>query len=124
MLLTATASSATSAVIFLAATGFFLPAIQGPFWSLPMDLLPSRVMGYSSGFINTGGQIAGVGAPIIIGALIEWTGQYDAGFLFMALSAAASALLVATLKGTGRRTTAIAVASAAQILTGGEHHET
>jgi sugar phosphate permease len=98
MLLTATANSATTAVIFLAATGFFLPAIQGPFWSLAMDLLPSRVMGYSSGFINTGGQIAGVGAPIIIGALIEWTGHYDAGFIFMASSACLSALLVAAIR--------------------------
>jgi sugar phosphate permease len=102
MLLTATASGATAAVVFLTVTGFFLPAIQGPFWSLPMDLLPSRVMGYSTGFINTGGQIAGIGAPIIIGALIELTGQYDAGFVFMALSAAFSALLVALLKGTRR----------------------
>ncbi len=97
MLLTAKAGSATTAVIFLTATGFFLPAIQGPFWSLSMDLLPSRVMGYSSGFINTGGQIAGVGAPIIIGALIQWTGHYDAGFIFMAISASLSALLVATI---------------------------
>lgn len=98
MLLTATATNATTAVIFLTATGFFLPAIQGPFWALPMDLLPSRVMGYSTGFINTGGQIAGIGAPIVIGALIELTGQYDAGFIFMAISAAVSALLVFTLR--------------------------
>jgi sugar phosphate permease len=98
MLLTATANNATTAVIFLAATGFFLPAIQGPFWSLAMDLLPSRVMGYSSGFINTGGQIAGMVAPIIIGALIDWTGHYDAGFLFMAISAGLSTLLVATIR--------------------------
>ena len=98
MLLTATATSATSAVIFMTATGFFLPAIQGPFWSLPMDLLPSRVMGYSSGFINTGGQIAGVCAPIVIGALIQLTGLYEAGFLFMSASAAVSALLVVLLR--------------------------
>lgn len=98
MLLTATANNATTAVIFLTATGFFLPAIQGPFWSLAMDLLPSRVMGYSSGFINTGGQIAGVVSPIIIGALIQLTGHYDAGFIFMGISAGLSALLVATIK--------------------------
>jgi sugar phosphate permease len=97
MLLTATATNSTTAVIFLTATGFFLPAVQGPFWSLPMDLLPSQVMGYSTGFINTGGQIAGIGAPIAIGALVERTGHYDAGFVFMAISAAVSALLVATL---------------------------
>ena len=98
MLLTATASTATSAVIFLTATGFFLPAIQGPFWSLSMDLLPSRVMGYSSGFINTGGQIAGIGSPVVVGALIQLTGHYDAGFIFMAISAGLSALLVSTLR--------------------------
>ncbi|MBZ5699041.1 MAG: MFS transporter [Acidobacteriia bacterium] len=98
MLLTATASTATSAVIFLTVTGFFLPAIQGPFWSLSMDLLPSRVMGYSSGFINTGGQIAGIGSPVVIGALIQLTGHYDAGFIFMAISAGLSALLVSTLR--------------------------
>ncbi len=97
MLLTAMAGSATSAVIFLTATGFFLPAIQGPFWSLVMDLLPARVMGYSSGFINTGGQIAGIASPVVMGALIQLTGRYDAGFIFMAISASVSALLVFTL---------------------------
>jgi sugar phosphate permease len=97
MVLTATAPSATTAVIFLTSAGFFLPAIHGPFWSLPMDLLPSRVMGYAAGFLNTGGQIAGIASPIVIGALIQWTGHYDAGFIFMAISATISALLVATL---------------------------
>lgn len=98
MLLTATAGNATMAVVFLTATGFFLPAIHGPFWSLPMDLLPSRVIGASSGFLNTGGQIAGIASPVIIGALIELTGHYEAGFTFMALSAAVSALLVGALR--------------------------
>jgi MFS family permease len=86
------------AVIFLTATGFFLTAIHGPLWSLPMDLLPSRVMGYSTGFLNTGGQIAGVGSPIVMGALIQFTGHYAAGFIFMAISAGVSALLVAILR--------------------------
>ncbi|MFH1043865.1 MAG: MFS transporter [Pseudomonadota bacterium] len=101
MLLTPTAPSATWAVVFLIATGFFLPAIHGPFWSLSMDLLPSKVMGYSTGFINTGGQIAGVASPIVIGALIQWTGRYEAGFIFMAISAAASMALVLTMKDPG-----------------------
>lgn len=98
MLLTATAANATRAVMFLTAAGFFLPAVQGPFWSLPMDLLPSRVMGYSTGFINTGGQIAGIGSPIILGALIQLTRHYDTGFVFLAISAGVSALLAATLR--------------------------
>ncbi len=98
MLLTATAASGKIAIFFLTVTGFFLPAIQGPFWSLVMDLMPSRVLGYSSGFINTGGQIAGVISPVLIGALIQWTGHYSAGFLFMSISASLSALLVFALK--------------------------
>lgn len=98
LLLTATAANTTMAVIFLTATGFFLPAIHGPFWSLFMDFFPSRVMGYSSGFINTGGQIAGIASPIVIGALIQLTGHYDAGFLFMAGSACVSAGLVMALR--------------------------
>lgn len=97
MLLTATAATATAAVVFLTAAGFFLPAIHAPFWSLVMDLLPSRVMGYSTGFINTGGQIAGIGSPIIMGALIQLTGHYTAAFFFMAASASLSALLAGRL---------------------------
>ncbi|HEV2198948.1 MAG TPA: MFS transporter [Bryobacteraceae bacterium] len=103
MSLTATALNATMAVVFLTATGFFLPSIHGPFWSVFMDLVPSRVMGYSAGFINMGGQIAGIGSPIVIGALIQWTGHYDAGFIFMAASATISALLVATLGDAAQR---------------------
>jgi hypothetical protein len=34
---------------------------------------------------------------VVIGALIQWTGHYDAGFIFMAASATISALLVATI---------------------------
>jgi sugar phosphate permease len=109
MLLTATASNATTAVVFLTATGFFLPAIHGPFWSLVMDLLPPRVIGSASGFLNTGGQIAGIAAPVIIGALIELTGHYEAGFTFMALSAGVSAFLVGVLKESKARTVATSV---------------
>jgi sugar phosphate permease len=61
-----------------------------------MDLLPPHVGGASAGFLNTAGQLAGLAAPVVIGALVEWTGHYEAGFLFMALSAGVSALLVMT----------------------------
>jgi sugar phosphate permease len=97
MLLTSMASNNTMAVVFLTLTGFFLPAIYGPFWSLPMDLLPSHVIGASAGFLNTAGQLAGLASPAIIGALVQWTGHYEAGFVFMALSAGVSALLVIML---------------------------
>jgi len=114
MSLTALATNATTAVILLALTGLFLPSIHGPFWSLLMDMAPPRVMGYASGLINTGGQIAGIGSPIVIGALIEWTGHYDAGFIFMAISATVSAALVAALKEPKLRTGEPAIELAAR----------
>ena len=98
MLLVSMATSDRMAVILLTLTGFFLPAVHGPFWSLSMDLLPPHVTGASAGFLNMAGQLAGLAAPVVIGALVQWTGHYEAGFLFMALSAAVSASLVMTLR--------------------------
>jgi sugar phosphate permease len=109
MLLISMATTNTMAVILLTAAGFFLPAIHGPFWSLPMDMLPSHVIGVSAGFLNTAGQLAGLAAPMIIGALVEWTGHYQAAFVFMAISAGASALLVLTLR--EQKTTQVEVSS-------------
>jgi sugar phosphate permease len=103
MLLIPAAPNAAWAIAFLMTAGFFLPAIHGPFWSLPMDLLPSKVIGCASGFINTGGQIAGIAAPVIMGGLIQSTGRYEAGFLFLAASASLSGLLVATLRASPQR---------------------
>jgi hypothetical protein len=40
---------------------------------------------------------------VAIGALVEWTGHYEAGFLFMAFSAAISACLVMMLREPERR---------------------
>jgi sugar phosphate permease len=97
MLALPAARTTTGVVALLIAAGFFLPAIHGPFWSIVMDLLPASIMGFSTGFINTGGQIAGLVSPIVIGALIQWTGKYEAGFLFMAAAAAVSTLLTLTL---------------------------
>jgi sugar phosphate permease len=98
MLLTSMAANNTLAVVFLIATGFFLPAVHGPFWSLSMDLLPAHVGGASAGFLNMGGQLAGLLAPVIIGALVQWTGHFEAGFVFMAISAGIAASLVMTLR--------------------------
>jgi sugar phosphate permease len=106
MMLTATAVNVTWAIVFLVATGLFLPAIHGPFWSLTMDLLPSEDIGFCSGLINTGGQIAGILAPFLFGVLIQLTGHYYAGFLSMSVAAGLAALFVATLNNSGSSTRA------------------
>jgi nitrate/nitrite transporter NarK len=71
-----------------------------------METLPSHVMGFASGCINTGGQIGGFLAPMAIGFLIEATGSYESGFALMAGGLIVAGLLVLTLK--DRKRTAIA----------------
>ena len=60
---------------------FLLFMSVGAIWAMPMVLLPSRLMGAGSGFINMGGQIGGFLTNIIIGYVITLSGgSYAAGF--------------------------------------------
>ena len=61
--------------------GLLLFMAVGAIWAMPMVLLPPKLMGSGSGFINMGGQIGGFLTNIIIGYVITWSGQsYAAGF--------------------------------------------
>jgi MFS family permease len=96
--LLAFANSPGAAIACLVGVGFFLPAMYGPFWSLPMQLLPSSLMGAGAGLINFAGQIAGFISPIVIGYTVAVTGTYTAGFLFLAGAAVVCLLITASLR--------------------------
>lgn len=96
--LLALAKSPGAAIACLIGAGFFLPAMYGPFWSLPMQLLPSSLMGAGAGLINFAGQLAGFISPIVIGWTIAVTGTYTAGFLFLAAAAVICLLITASLR--------------------------
>ncbi len=77
--------------------GFLLFMAAGAIWALPMILVPPKLMGAGSGFINTGGQIGGFLTNILIGYVIEWNNNdAGAGFQVMlgALVVAATLVLV------------------------------
>jgi sugar phosphate permease len=77
--------------------GFLLFMAAGAIWTLPMILVPPRLMGSGSGFINTGGQIGGFLTNILIGKVIEWNNNdYSTGFQVMLGALVAAALLVLT----------------------------
>jgi sugar phosphate permease len=77
------------------AAGFLLFMGSAAVWALPMILLPTRLMGAGSGFINTGGQIGGVLSGVLIGAYVSYRGEnYAAGFELMLGALALAALLV------------------------------
>jgi sugar phosphate permease len=77
------------------AAGFLLFMGSGAVWTLPMILLPTKLMGSGSGFINTGGQIGGFLSSIVIGYVIAWrNNDYAAGFDVMLVSLGVAAVLV------------------------------
>ncbi len=48
--------------------------------SIGVKRLPSSIVGVSMGFVNTGGQLAGIVSPILIGWLLDTTGSYYVAF--------------------------------------------
>ena len=76
------------------AAGFLFMAL-GSIWALPVIYLPENLMGSGSGFVNTGGQLGGLVAPLALGMIIDWTGgNYDAAFQLLALSCLISSSII------------------------------
>lgn len=67
----------------LSCAGFFLYGGFGPFWAVVLDFIPEKRRATLSGVINFGGQIGGFLAPVIVGAIVNATGSFFGGFLFM-----------------------------------------
>lgn len=60
--------------------------------ALPAKKLPQEQIGRGLGVINTGGMAAGFVAPVLIGALVSWSG-YQAVFMFLICSVIFSLLM-------------------------------
>jgi sugar phosphate permease len=75
--------------------GFLLFMAAGAIWTLPMILVPPKLMGSGAGFINTGGQIGGFLTNILIGYVIKANdNDAAAGFQVMLGALVLAALLV------------------------------
>jgi sugar phosphate permease len=91
--------------------GLLLFMACGACGAFTMILLPTRMMGAGSGFINTGGQIGGFLTNLIIGYTIAFRGgDYAAGFDVMLGALVLAALLVLLGIREGRRGTVAAAA--------------
>ncbi len=86
VLMMATAASVTAFVVWQCVTLFGFGLSFMSIQSVPLKALNSKFAGSAAGMINFGGQIAGVCAPVIMGALIDHF-SYTAAFLFLALGA-------------------------------------
>lgn len=74
-------------VIMLSVTLFFLRWC-GLFWCIPSILGTRDRIGFLGGAMNLGGNVAGIGVPIIVGLIVQATGSY---FLALMLFAGAGA---------------------------------
>ena len=76
-------SDVRSCIVALSAAAFFLYGGFGPFWAAALDRAPSSSRGTFTGFVNTGGQIGGIFAPVVVGRIFDVTRSFTGGFLFM-----------------------------------------
>jgi len=67
----------------------------GPIWAVPMDVAPEYA-GTASGMLNTGAALATIISPVVFGAIIDLTGNWNLPFVGSALFLVIGALM--TLK--------------------------
>jgi ACS family D-galactonate transporter-like MFS transporter len=77
------APNPAAAVGLLACTLFFLRWC-GLYWCLPSLLGTRNWVGFLGGFMNLGGNIAGMSVPIIVGLIVQRTGSYFLALMFFA----------------------------------------
>lgn len=72
--LTLVTTSVTMVIVYQTIAGFLLNIFFAAFWALPISTVPKERMGITTGVINTGGQLAGAISPVVVGALIGFSG--------------------------------------------------
>jgi ACS family D-galactonate transporter-like MFS transporter len=77
-------SNPIAVVALLSSTLFFLRWC-GLFWCIPAMIGTRNQVGYLGGLMNLAGNLSGIGVPIIVGLIVQFTGSY---FLALMLFAA------------------------------------
>jgi predicted MFS family arabinose efflux permease len=89
-----------TALVSLVAAQFFLECVQGPQWSLPMDI-GGRYAGTVAGVMNGFGNLAGALSPIIFGFLVQrglWQAPFFLTATVLVIGAATWAFLIDPVK--------------------------
>jgi sugar phosphate permease len=78
-----TAQELDPCIVALSGAAFFLYGGFGPFWAIAQGLIPDTMRGAFTGFVNFGGQIGGIIAPVVVGKIVDRSGSFTGGFVFM-----------------------------------------
>jgi sugar phosphate permease len=85
------------ALIAISGIGAYGPL--GPFWSIPTETLPAKVVGSVMGLVNALGNLGAYCAPLIVGYLNKKTGNFYFGFAFLGGITLVGAALALLLRG-------------------------
>jgi MFS-type transporter involved in bile tolerance (Atg22 family) len=85
-------------LIYQTLAGFFLTAALAAVWALPVSSVSKKITGRAVGIFNTGGQLAGLLSPVMIGYLVDLTGSFNASFNFMIACIAVSIVMALSFK--------------------------
>jgi sugar phosphate permease len=71
-----------TAAFCLCAGFFFAELVIGPMWAIPMDIAP-RYAATASGLMNTGSAFAAIVSPLVVGYIVDATGNWDLPFFVL-----------------------------------------
>jgi sugar phosphate permease len=71
-------------VVFIAAAVGFMGFTLPPMWSAIQEIIPRGTTGLGTGIVNGFSYVASAFGPALVGALVDSTGSYTAGFLLLA----------------------------------------
>jgi sugar phosphate permease len=80
-------------MILLSITAIGVYAPYGPLWAIPTAIIPAGIVGAALGLQNAIGNLGGYNGPKFFGVLKDATGNFHAGFYFLALSLALAAIV-------------------------------
>jgi MFS family permease len=79
------ARSPLAAFVFIAFSGIGAYGPMAPFWAIPTETLPARVVGSVMGVVNAIGNMGSYVAPLVVGYLDKRTGSFLYGFAFLGI---------------------------------------
>ena len=94
-----TVESIQMLVVYQTLAGFFLTAALAATWAFPVSSVSKKITGRAVGIFNTGGQLAGLLSPTIIGYLVDVSkGSFNTSFIFMIACILISSAITLTLR--------------------------
>lgn len=70
-------------IVVTMAVAFFGKGVASLGWAVVSDTSPKELVGVTGGVFNTFGNTAGIVTPIVIGYIVDATGSFDGGLIFV-----------------------------------------